>query len=355
MDFSLYKIIEAKIQEKSLVSFNKREDFLEKSTELLFRLCLNLTILSLFLIIAYVFYSSLGLFSHLGIIDLIKSCYSKIFTSDSQLSLFKQVSTEKISFIEFIFSREWDPSPSNGKFGILPMIVASFYTTFLAVLISTPIGIGCAIFSAELATGKTKELIKLAVQILAGTPSVVYGYVGLSLLVPFLQKLSSFSSGFSILAASLVLSFMILPTIVGISQDVIRSVPKELKSASLALGSTHYQAIVKVILPVAMPGLIMAIVLAISRAFGEAMAVKMVIGNIQSMPNFGQDYWFGLLSAARTLTTNIIVDIDYAREGNHLSSLFATGSVLLIIVMGVNYLAHGILKNLYKTTLRNKK
>ena len=347
MRLDLYKSIEAKIQEQESGSCLKKEKLLEKLAELSFKSSLVITVSSLFLIIIYIFCSSLPLFSHFGFFD---SLISQ--EENSNTFVFKRLSPEKISLAEFLFSQEWDPRPTNGKFGILPMIIASFYTTFLAVLISTPIGIGCAIFSTELASGKIRELIKLAIQILAGTPSVVYGYVGLSLLVPFLQRSSTVSSGFCILAASLVLSLMILPTIIGISQDVIQAVPKDLKRASLALGSTNYQAIIKITLPVASPGLVMAIVLSVSRAFGEAMAVKMVLGNIQSMPNFTKDYWFGLLSAARTLTTNIIVDIDYA-EGSHLSALFATGSVLLVIVMGVNYLAHGILKRFYGRTLKN--
>ena len=183
-----------------------------------------------------------------------------------------------------------------------------------------------------------KKIIQIAIQILAGTPSVVYGLIGIAVVVPWIQKLSQ-GSGYSILAAIIILSIMILPTIVSISQDAIQSVPSELKQASLALGATRFQTILKVILPVARPGIITAIVLAISRAFGEAMAVKMVTGNIQTMPDCGADKWFGLLSPVRTLTTNIIMDIEYS-EGAHRQALFATGAVLFMVIMIVNYFAY---------------
>lgn len=275
--------------------------------ENIFRVSLIATIVSLGLIVLYICFSGLKLF-------------------------------DTVSFSAFFLGKDWEPVSEN-KFGILPMILASFYITGASLLVSVPIGLGCSICAAELAKGSYKKLIQISVQILAGTPSVVFGLIGLAIVAPWVQSLAQVP-GLSILAAVVILSIMILPTIVSISQDVLQSVPKEMKEASLSLGATHFQTIMKVVLPMAKSGIVTAIVLAISRAFGEAMAVKMVIGNIQTMPNFSSQYWFGLLSPARTLTTNIIGDIEYAREGPHLEALFATGTVLFAIIMIVNYVAY---------------
>ncbi|MDJ0625162.1 MAG: phosphate ABC transporter permease subunit PstC [Candidatus Caenarcaniphilales bacterium] len=275
--------------------------------EIIFRISLITTITSLGLIVLYILFSGFKLFG-------------------------------SVSFSNFFLGLNWEPV-SQKQFGILPMIITSFYITIASLLVSAPIGIACAVYAAELASGTYKISVQAAVQILAGTPSVVFGLIGLAVIAPWVQGLAQVP-GLSILAAVIILSIMILPTIVSISQDVIQSVPKEMKEASLSLGATHFQTIMKVIVPIARPGITTAIVLALSRAFGEAMAVKMVIGNIQTMPNFSSEYWFGLLSPARTLTTNIIGDIEYAREGSHLQALFATGAVLFIVIMLVNYIAY---------------
>jgi len=273
----------------------------------IFKFSLIITVISLVLILLYVFWNGLQLF-------------------------------DKVSPIDFFSKINWEPV-GRKEFGILPMIISSFYITLVSVIISAPIGICCAIYAVELANDSLQKLIQVSVQILAGTPSVIFGLLGLSLITPWIQTISPVP-GLSILAAIIILSIMILPTIISISQDAIQSVPKEFKQASLALGATHYQTIFKVILPIAKSGIVTAIVLAISRAFGEAMAVKMVIGNIQTMPNFDSSHWFGLLSPARTLTTNIIGDIEYAREGSHLQALFATGTILFLVIMIVNYFAY---------------
>jgi phosphate transport system permease protein len=204
--------------------------------ENLFRISLFITIISLALIAVYIFWNGAQLFTH-------------------------------INLNKFFASVNWEPVVRK-EFGILPMIIASFYITFASVLVSVPIGVACAIYAAELAGGSLKRIIQIAIQILAGTPSVVYGLIGIALIVPFIQQLGQVT-GYSILAAIIILSIMILPTIVSISQDAIQSVPNELKQASLALGATHFQTITKIILPVARPGIITAVVLAISRAFGE--------------------------------------------------------------------------------------
>ncbi len=298
--------MESIFKQKTSLLHQSKTQFQNLIFESIFKFSLLITIVSLVLIAVYIFWNG--------------------------LQLFTQVSPSK-----FFFSINWEPTVRK-DFGILPMILASFYITFASVLVSVPIGVACSVYAAELAGGTLKKIIQIAIQILAGTPSVVYGLIGIAVVVPWIQKLSQ-GSGYSILAAIIILSIMILPTIVSISQDAIQSVPSELKQASLALGATRFQTILKVILPVARPGIITAIVLAISRAFGEAMAVKMVTGNIQTMPDFGADKWFGLLSPVRTLTTNIIMDIEYS-EGAHRQALFATGAVLFMVIMIVNYFAY---------------
>ncbi|MDX1918616.1 MAG: phosphate ABC transporter permease subunit PstC [Candidatus Caenarcaniphilales bacterium] len=284
----------------------KNRSMLEGLFKFLFSASLVLSVLLLVLIALYIFWNGLQLFGTIAPFDVLTGI-------------------------------DW--SPSSDKFGIFPMILSSLLITFLAIMISAPIGIACAVCAAEISHNWYKNLIQAAVQILGGTPSVVFGLIGLSAIVPWIQQFSN-SSGLSILAAVIILSIMILPTIVVISQDAIESVPHELKQASLALGATHFQTILKVILPVAKPGITAALVLSVSRAFGEAMAVKMVIGNRQTMPDFIPETFFGLLSSARTLTTNIIGDIEYAKEGSHLQALFMTGAVLFVVIMIVNYIAY---------------
>ena len=287
--------------------------------EWLFRISLFLTIAVLALITVYIFWNGFKLF-------------------------------HEVSIAEFFLSTKW--IPPKKIFGILPMIISSFYITIASTLISAPIGITCAVWSSEIAGSSLRKLIQTSVQILAGIPSVVYGLVGFVVITPWIRTLGQVT-GYSLLAAIIILSIMILPTIVSISQDAIQSVPKELKQASLALGATEMQTITKVILPVAKPGIITAVVLAISRAFGEAMAVKMVIGSIETMPKFDAESWFGLLSPGRTLTTNIIIDLNYA-YGTHLDALFATGAVLFIVIMIVNYFAY-ILRNHSSKLKKSKK
>ncbi len=278
----------------------------------LFRTCLYLSVLFLLLITVYIFWNGLQLFTTIPVAD-------------------------------FLLGLDWSPTELK-RFGILPMIISSLYITLCSIALSAPIGIACAVCASELAKGPFRNLIQAAVQILAGTPSVVYGLIGLSVIVPWVQSLGK-GAGFSMLGAIIILTIMILPTIVGISQSVIEAIPRHLKEASLALGASRFQTIMRVILPVAKPGLATAVVLGVSRAFGEAMAVKMVIGNRPTMPDFQPDYWFGLLSAARTLTTNIIGDIEYAKEGPHLQSLFATGAVLFLVIMLVNFCVYQLVKD----------
>ncbi len=247
-----------------------------------------------------------------------------------------------VSIFDFLFGFDWEPVTQK-LFGIMPMIITSFYVTFGALIISAPLGIACAIFLAEIASPQAQRIIRPAVQLLAGIPSVIYGLFGLAFIVPLIQMFSDVS-GLCILAAMIILSIMIIPTIISISEDAIRAVPKELKESSIALGTTKWQTIYGTILPASSSGLITAIVLAVGRAFGEAMAVKMVIGNTQTMPDFSPQSLFGLLSLARTLTTNIIGDIEYAEHGAHLEALFATGAILFIFIIMTNGASYFLLR-----------
>lgn len=291
--------------------FSDIEDFL---MEKFFLLSAFLAVISLLLITVYVFYNGLKLFKDVKITD-------------------------------FILGICWEPVTQK-LFGVLPMIITSFYVTIGALIISVPLGIACAIFLSEIASDKIQQIIRPAVQLLAGIPSVVYGLLGLALIVPLIQAVADVA-GLSVLAAIIILSIMILPTMISISEDAIRAVPRELKESSIALGTTKWQTIYGTVLPSCSSGLITAVVLSLGRAFGEAMAVKMVIGNTQTMPDFSPQALFGLLSLARTLTTNIIGDIEYAEAGPHLNSLFATGAILFIFVIVINSLSYFLTKKKY--------
>lgn len=241
--------------------------------------------------------------------------------------------------ISFIFGTEW--SASEGKFGIATMIVGTVVVTLGALILGVPTGLATAVFLAEVAPPKVAKIIRPAIELLAGIPSVIYGLFGLTIVVPFIRKLAilyygsnitaDVQTGFSVLAASIILAIMILPTIISISEDAIRAVPRQFKEGSLALGATHWQTISKVILPAARSGIIAGIVLGMGRAIGETMAVIMVVGNSAIFPT-------SIFSKARTLTGNIAIEMSYA-QGLHTNALFATGLVLLVIIMIINYVA----------------
>lgn len=309
------------ISDSHLISQIKQKHLREKIFKRIFKYSLLFTILILSVIALYIIFNGIKLF-------------------------------QNVNILEFLTTFDWEPVNLK-KFGIFPMILTSLLVTIGSVLLSTPLAIGCALFTAETKNKVLKDIIQSAVAVLAGIPSVVYGLIGLSVLIPWIQTLGN-AAGYSILAGILVLTVMILPTILSISQDAIESVPKELKEGSIALGGTQWQTVYKIILPMARSGIIAAIVLGISRAFGEAMAIKMVIGNIQTLPEFSANSWYGLLSPARTLTTNIIGDIDYAQPGAHLQALFATGIILFIVTMLVNVCAYFFI-NQSKSKLKRRK
>ena len=234
---------------------------------------------------------------------------------------------EEIGLFNFLLGREW--RPGQELFGILPMTIGSLLVTAGAMILAIPIGIACAILLAEVAPYRVRQFLRPAVELLVGIPSVVYGLVGMMLIVPLVRQVGG--SGFSILAAAIVLMAMVLPTIISISEDSIRAVPTKHKEASLAMGATQWQTIRHVLLPAARSGIVAGIVLGMGRAIGETMAMIMVIGNAVVIPN-------SLLSAARTLTGNIAVEIGYA-AGIHRNALFATGVVLLLVILILNSVA----------------
>lgn len=227
--------------------------------------------------------------------------------------------------------------PGQGEFGILSMIVSSIFVTFLAIILGVPLALGGAIFLAEVAPRSIQNILRPAIQLLAGIPSVVYGLFGLIVLVPLVRLIPlQGNSGFGLLAAGIVLAIMILPTVVSVSEDAIRAVPQSYRQASLALGATHWQTIVRVVIPSSKSGIIAAFILGIGRALGETMAMIMVIGNSVVFPVPLSSNPFSLfLSQARTLTGNIAVEISYA-TGIHESALFATGVVLFVLIILVN-------------------
>lgn len=246
-----------------------------------------------------------------------------VFVLVSALPLFKEV---KLS--DFLFSTHWLPtSHENPGFGILSFIVGSLYVTFGALVIAVPLGIATAIFLAEVSPPKLTNILDNAVQLLAGIPSVIYGFFGVMVVAPMVRQFFG-GSGYSVMSASIVLSIMILPTIISISKVAISAVPKGYKEASLALGASKWQTIFKVILPAARPGILASIGLGIGRAVGETTAVLLVGGNAPIMPT-------GLTSMVRTLTMNIATDMGYA-SGLHRTALFATGAVLFIFIMLLN-------------------
>ena len=239
----------------------------------------------------------------------------------------------KIGFFDFIFGQKW--KPSNEVFGIFPMIIGSIYITAGAVIIGVPIGILTAVFLARFCPKKLYKIIKPAIDLLAGIPSVVYGFFGLCVIVPFVHN-NIGGDGNSILTASILLGFMILPTIINVSESSIRAVPEKYYQGALALGATHERSVFCTVVPAAKSGIMAGIVLGIGRAIGETMAVIMVAGNQARMPK-------GILEGIRTMTSNIVMEMGYATD-LHREALIATGVVLFVFILIINTL-FSILKN----------
>jgi phosphate transport system permease protein len=228
----------------------------------------------------------------------------------------------------FILGERW--VPSQGSFGILPMIVGSFWVTIGALLLGIPLGIACAVYLCEWTPPWAAMFLRPAIQLLAAIPSVIYGFWGLIVLVPLVRNYLG-GPGLSILSGSLILAFMILPTIISISEDSLKALPPYYKAGGLALGATHWQTIWRVLIPAARSGIVASIILGMGRAIGETMAMIMILGNAVKMPS-------SFLDSARTLTTNIGIEMGYA-SGDHRQALFATGIILFVIIMILNSLA----------------
>ncbi|MDY0404291.1 phosphate ABC transporter permease subunit PstC [Virgibacillus sp. 179-BFC.A HS] len=232
-----------------------------------------------------------------------------------------------LSPLEFLTSANWHPiSSGNGEpsYGALSFIFGSFAVTILAAIIAAPLGIGAAIFMTEIAPSWGKKVFQPIIELLVGIPSVVYGFIGLSVLVPFLR--SSFGGlGFGLLAGMIVLAIMILPTVTSIATDTLHSLPKGLRDASAAIGATRWQTISRILIPAAMPGLLTAVVLGMARAFGEALAVQMVIGNATSIPN-------SLTEPAATLTTIITLNMGHTTFGSLENNVLWSLALILLLM-----------------------
>jgi len=228
----------------------------------------------------------------------------------------------------FLFSDHW--APTRGRFGILAMIISSLLVTLGAMVLGVPLGLGCAIVLAEFAPRRLKLILKPTLELLAGIPSVVYGFLGVVWLVPLIRDYLG-GPGLSLLTGALILGIMILPMIIGISIDALDAVPESYRQGSIALGATQWQTVARVVLPAARSGIITAIILGMGRAIGETMAVIMVAGNALKIPT-------SILDPVRTLTSNIALELGYA-SGRHREALFATGIVLFMIIMILNFSA----------------
>jgi phosphate ABC transporter permease protein PstC len=235
----------------------------------------------------------------------------------------------KYGLKHFLLGQDWYPSEKS--FGLLPMIIGSLMVTFGALIIGVPLGLASAIFLTEFSSRRVARFLKPVIELLAGIPSVVYGFIGLMFLVPFIREKFG-GPGLSVLAASVILGIMILPTVISITIDSIRAVPDSYREGSIALGATKWQTVKMVVLPAARSGIIAGIILGMGRAIGETMAVIMVAGNAADIPG-------SLLAPVRTLTSNIALEMAYA-SGQHREALFATGVILFVIIMILNTVAN---------------
>jgi len=251
-----------------------------------------------------------------------------LFLLKEGLAVFKNASPFK-----FLFGRSWYPISEPPQLGILPLILGSLLVTLGAAFISIPIGVGCAIYIAEIAPAKIKEILKAGIELLAAIPSVVLGFIGMVTLVPAVKNIFHLPTGLTALSGSIMLALMATPTIVSIAEDALYSVPRSYKEGAFALGATHWQAIWRVILPAASSGIVAAVMLGLGRVVGETMAVMMITGNAAVMPG-------SILAPVRTLTATIAAEMGETVVGSeHYFALFAIGIVLFIISFIVNVTA----------------
>lgn len=248
--------------------------------------------------------------------------------------------------IDFIFGTTW--SPTNGHYGILPLIMGTLAVTLGSLIIGVPTGIACAVFLAEILPKRAARAFKSAIELLAGIPSVVYGFFGLVVIVPAIRntilpiyqifKPDATATGFSILAGAIILAIMILPTIVSISENSISAVPSEFKEASLALGANKMETTMRILIPAAKSGILSSVILGMGRAIGETMAVILITGNMAKVPT-------SMLDPVATLTGTIAMEMGYATP-THQQALFAVGIILFIIIMLLNIIAQFSIRGL---------
>ncbi|MDD4685005.1 MAG: phosphate ABC transporter permease subunit PstC [Bacteroidales bacterium] len=251
----------------------------------------------------------------------------------------KALPSKDISIGDFFGGREWMPTATPSPlFGVLPLILGTLIVSIIAILIALPLGLGVAIYLSELAGERTRKLMKPTIELLAGIPSVVYGFFGLVVLVPIVQKVFGLSVGETAFTGSLILAIMALPTIITVAEDALRNTPRDMREASLALGATQWQTIYKVVIPYSASGISAAVVLGIGRAMGETMAVLMVTGNAAVMPH-------SLFEPVRTIPATIAAELGEAPAGGaHYQSLFLLGCILFVITMIVSITAEVISK-----------
>ncbi|MDD9179187.1 MULTISPECIES: phosphate ABC transporter permease subunit PstC [Aliivibrio] len=273
-----------------------------------------------------------GLFLSCAVIGIVSLATIAYFIIKESIPAFQQAGVSGI-----VLGQDWLPP---ALYGVFTMIVASVVSTFGAVLVGVPVGILTAIFIAEIAPKRIADIIRPAVELLAGIPSVVYGFFGLVIIVPLIQDIFQVPAGNTILAGIIVLGVMILPTVITVSETSIRAVPSTYREGSLALGASKIFTIFRILLPAARSGIMTGVILGIARALGETMAIIMVMGNAPAMPE-------GILDSARTLTANIAIEMSYA-SGIHANALYATGVVLLVFIMSLN----GILLYLNRETAK---
>lgn len=268
------------------------------------------------------------LFFIVGFISIFVLFMILIFLFTESVPIFK-----KVSLLKFLFGRDWYPTSSPPDFGIFPLLVASIAVTVTSAIISIPLGVMTAVYLAEIASTRIRAIVKPLVELLAALPSVVIGFFGMVVVAPFLQDYLGVAIGLNLLNAALMLGFMSVPTICSISEDAIFSVPRDLKEASLALGATHWETILRVVLPASLSGICTAVILGMSRAIGETMVVLMVAGGAALVPT-------SLFDPVRPMPASIAAEMaEAAFRSDHYYALFATGMVLFLFTLFFNAIA----------------
>ncbi|HJA63625.1 MAG TPA: phosphate ABC transporter permease subunit PstC [Candidatus Intestinimonas stercoravium] len=267
-----------------------------------------------------------------GIIAIVFVLFISVYLIISGLPAIRE-----IGLIDFLFGTKWASTAAEPQFGILPFILTSVYGTAGAIVLGVPVGLMTAIFISKVAPRKVAGIVRPAVDLLAGIPSVVYGLIGMIVLVPAVRTVFGLPDGATLFAAIIVLAVMILPSIVSVSETALNAVPKEYEEASLALGATHIETVFRVSVPAASSGIAASIVLGIGRAIGEAMAIMMVAGNVANMPS--------LFRSVRFLTTAVASEMSYAAVGSlQRNALFSIALVLFLFIMLINVVLNSLLK-----------